>query len=159
MKNENAGATTSQSGCLGAHCPFPVPGSLFASSALKSACMLPSCSFGKAGSPGSPPVQIRYPSCKAFDLVVLAANIAGLGPDEDADPGERSTGFPKLVLDDCDRLRFAVNVDGDAFLLPAVHDAVSLNPVPVRRKCLVPATKVYAGLATSPDVIITNEVV
>src|SRR2546427_9707322 len=141
MKNENAGATTSQRGCLGAHCPFPVPGSLFpfpvpgslfpfpvpgslfpfpvpgslfASSALKSACMLPSCSFGKAGSPGSPPVQIRYPSCKAFDLVVLAANIAGLGPDEDADPGERSTGFPKLVLDDCDRLRFAVNVSGDA---------------------------------------------
>ena len=69
-------------------------------------------------------MQIRYPSCKAFDLVVLAANIAGLGCDKDADSGLRPSGFPKFVLNQHDRLCFAVNVDGNAFFLPGIDDAV-----------------------------------
>src|SRR5438094_708379 len=86
-------------------------------------------------------------------------NVAGLGRDQDADPGERLSGFSKFVLDQGDGLRFAVNVDGNAFFRPAIDDAVSLNAVAVRRECFVPTTKVDSSLATSPYVIVANEIV
>ena len=103
--------------------------------------------------------QILYRNGKAFDLVVLTANVAGLGPDEDADSGERLSGFPKFVPGYNDRLGFAVDVDCNAFFAPAIDDAVSLKAIPVRRKGLVPAAKVDTRFATPSDVIITNEVV
>src|SRR5262245_55376336 len=37
--------------------------------------------------------QIRHGDGKSLHLVVEAANVAGLGPDADADPGQRLAGF------------------------------------------------------------------
>ena len=74
--------------------------------------------------PGSLLAQVRYRSGKADDLVVFAPNIAGLSSDENANSGLRPPGFPKFVLNQHDRLCFAVNVDGNAFFLPGIDDAV-----------------------------------
>ena len=92
-------------------------------------------------------------------MVVLATNVAGLGPDEDTDSGEWLSGFPKFVPNHHDRLCFAVDVDSNAFFSPAIDDAVSLKAIPVWRKGFVPAAKADTRLATPPDVIITNQVV
>src|SRR5437870_1379171 len=106
-----------------------------------------------------PLAQVRYGYGKSFDQVVGVVNVAGLFGDQDADPGERFSGFPKFILDQFDGLRFAVNVDGNAFFRSAIDDAVALNAVAVRRKCFVPTTKVDSSLATSPYVIVANEIV
>jgi hypothetical protein len=60
-------------------------------------------------------VQVRDRDGKAFDAVLRAANLAGLGPDEDAVPGERRPGLPLFVPDHRDRLGLTVNLDGNAF--------------------------------------------
>src|SRR5439155_19715863 len=58
-----------------------------------------------------------------------------------------------------DGLRFPVDVNGNAFFRAAIDDAVSLDAVAVGRECLVPAAKVNARLAASPNVIVANEIV
>ena len=104
-------------------------------------------------------MQVLYGNGKAIDLVILTVNFAGLWPNEDADSGQWLPSFSEFVLNYHDRLGFAVDVDGNAFFSPAIYDAISLKAIPVRRKSLVPTTEVYAGLATPPDVVVTNEVV
>src|SRR4026208_19409 len=109
--------------------------------------------------PASLLAQVRYRSGDAFDLIVFAANIAGLGSDENANPGGPSAGFPNLILAQDDRFGFAIDLDANSFFPAAIDDAVSLDAIPVRGECLVPATKVDAGLAASPDVIVADEIV
>src|SRR5262249_16477307 len=73
--------------------------------------------------------QILDWDVEPFDLVVLAANVLGLGFNEDADAGQGLAGFSKFVLDQSDRLGFARDVDGNALLAAAIDDAVAFNTV------------------------------
>src|SRR5262245_61247849 len=97
--------------------------------------------------PSSLLVQIRNRNRKALNLIFLATRIACLRGDADADPGCRGARFSKLVLDDADRFRFTVDVDGDALVAAAIDNAVILDAVPMRGERLAAAAKFDAGLA------------
>src|SRR5439155_23211009 len=96
---------------------------------------------------------------KPLDAVVFAPDVAGFWSDEDANPGFRAAGFTKLIPGDDDRLGLAVDVDGRALVAPAVHDAVLLEPVSVRREGLAASAEVDPRLAAAADVVVANEVV
>src|SRR5437867_3843310 len=104
-------------------------------------------------------VQIRDRSGEALDPVFFAADVACFGSDADTDAGHERAGLAELVPDDLDRLRFAVDVNGDALFAAAIYDAVSFEPVPVRREGPVPAAKRDARLGAAPDVVVADQIV
>src|SRR2546423_9361393 len=75
---------------------------------------------------------------EAFNLVVRKANVAGLNPQPDPCSGERLPRLSQGVPGDGDRLRLSLDVDGNAGVGAAVHNAVVLQAVAVRGERLPP---------------------
>src|SRR5439155_17209302 len=102
---------------------------------------------------------VRDRDGKAIDFVVHATDVARFAADKYANARGWTARFLEFVQRQNNGFRHAIDFDANTLFPAAINDAISLDPVSMRRERFVAAPKMNACLATAADVVIPDQIV